>query len=242
MRSSLLREEDLLHHILGAGWVLRWLIKPIFALKLLGQWGQASAVGSRVPWTLPVLDFLVAGFLFAVSWRRDSYAAAPLLMAPRQAARFWAVVSHELWSVPKSFTEAFRVSLNLHGSVLQSKVLNIGCVLADARLAFWLHGQPSRVVSFGALRRCSTYLSARGFQCLGLCPATLLWAVCGGSWGEIGWVSWRASGILSRSRLHIVVWWGQWLCRHWALSISSLLCVPTPTKVDVQTQNSLLRF
>ena len=29
----------------GVGWVLRWLIKPIFALKVLGQWGQGSAVG-----------------------------------------------------------------------------------------------------------------------------------------------------------------------------------------------------
>ena len=30
----------------GVGWVLRWLIKPIFAFKVLGQSGQGSAVGS----------------------------------------------------------------------------------------------------------------------------------------------------------------------------------------------------
>ena len=37
MRSSFLREEDHLHHIRGVGWVLRWLIKSIFALEVLGQ-------------------------------------------------------------------------------------------------------------------------------------------------------------------------------------------------------------
>ena len=109
--SSFLREENHLHHIRGVGWVLGWLIKPIFALKVLGQWGQGSAVESWVLGALLARDFLVARLLFADSRRRESYAAAPLLITPRQAARFWAVVSHKLWSMPKSFREAFRVSL-----------------------------------------------------------------------------------------------------------------------------------
>ena len=88
-----------------------WLIKPAFALKVLGQRGQGSAVGSGLVGALLARDFLVARLLFAVSRRRDSYAAAPVLMAPCKAARFSAVVSHELWSMPKSFREAFRVSL-----------------------------------------------------------------------------------------------------------------------------------
>ena len=74
----------------GCGGSSGGLLSQSSPWRSLRQWGQGSAVGSWVSGALLARDFLVARLLFAVSRRRESYAAAPLLMTPRQAARFWA--------------------------------------------------------------------------------------------------------------------------------------------------------
>ena len=100
------------HPSVGVGWVRRWLMRPIHALKVLRQWGQDSPVaacGGTLPMTR---DLRAMRFNLEVEMRCASCAAAPFQIAPRHAGRSWARVSHELWSMPKSFREAFRVSLN----------------------------------------------------------------------------------------------------------------------------------
>ena len=114
--SSFLWEEDHLHasSACGVGWVRRlWLMRPFHALKVLRQWGQDSPVvacGGGLPMTR---DLRAMRFNLAVLMRCASCAAAdaPFQIAPRHAGRSWARASHELWSMPKCFREAFRVSL-----------------------------------------------------------------------------------------------------------------------------------
>ena len=87
-------------------------MRPIRALKVLRQWGQDSPVaacGGRLPMTRDLRDMR---FNLEVMVHCASCAAAPFLIAPRHAGRSWARVSHEVWSMPKSFRETFRVSLN----------------------------------------------------------------------------------------------------------------------------------
>ena len=87
-------------------------MSPIRAMKVLEQWGQVSpdaACGKGLPFAR---DLREERFSLAVFMRCASYAAAPFLIAPCYSERSWARVSQELWSMPKSFRDAFRVSLN----------------------------------------------------------------------------------------------------------------------------------
>ena len=96
---------------LWGGVVRRWLMRPIRALNDLRQWGQDSPVAACCGGLLMARDLRAVRLFLAVVMRCASCTAAPFLIAPRHAGRSWARVSHELWSMPKSFREAFRVSL-----------------------------------------------------------------------------------------------------------------------------------
>ena len=69
----------------SVGWVRRWLMRPIFALKDLGQWGQDSPVAAcnaGLMVALPARDLRIVRFLLAVVMRFASKVAAPFLTAP----------------------------------------------------------------------------------------------------------------------------------------------------------------
>ena len=91
--------------------VLRWLMRPILALKCLLQIEQERSEEESSVRDALALAFLRARFCSASLILFASYSSAPLLMRPCNFVRPCAICSRDSAGMLKSLREALRVSL-----------------------------------------------------------------------------------------------------------------------------------